>query len=140
MDILGTMIAAHYVGDIWVQTDQQAKTKALPTWRGRAACAVHTITYTLTITTIVAISMALGNSTTTALRAALAIAVTAISHYAADRRVIIARLASYAHGSFHALGSPRPGKDDNPTLATGAFHLDQAWHMGWLIIAAWLIG
>jgi hypothetical protein len=28
------------------------------------------------------------------------------------------------------------GRDDNPTLGTGAHALDQSWHHGWLAVAA----
>ncbi|MER7268917.1 hypothetical protein ABT344_11500 [Micromonospora carbonacea] len=35
-----------------------------------------------------------------------------------------------------ALGTPRPGHDDNPSLGTGAYALDQSWHIGWLFVAA----
>jgi len=34
---------------------------------------------------------------------------------------------------------PRPHRDDNPTLGTGAYALDQSFHIFWLIIAALLI-
>jgi hypothetical protein len=47
----------------------------------------------------------------------------------------------------YALGQPRkglidpddPGKgayDDNPTIGTGAYALDQSWHWWWIFIAA----
>lgn len=37
---------------------------------------------------------------------------------------------------FYGLGTCRPGHDDNPSLGTGAYALDQSWHVGWLMIAA----
>jgi hypothetical protein len=42
-------------------------------------------------------------------------------------------------GEFYRLGAPRRGRDDNPTLGTGAYALDQAWHVGWLFISALII-
>jgi hypothetical protein len=65
----------------------------------------------------------------------------AVSHYWADRRVTLARLAALVPGTggFWTLGAPRPGRDDNPCLGTGAYALDQSWHVGWLFVAALLI-
>jgi hypothetical protein len=34
------------------------------------------------------------------------------------------------------MGIPRPGTDDAAHLGTGAYALDQSWHVGWLFIAA----
>jgi hypothetical protein len=75
------------------------------------------------------------------IRAAAGLAVSAGSHYWADRRSTLAALAELVpgKGSFYRLGTPRPGRDDNPTLGTGAYALDQAWHTGWLLIAALVI-
>jgi hypothetical protein len=67
-------------------------------------------------------------------------AVSAISHYVADRRTPLRRLAGLldrptGKPAFWSLGLPRPGRDDNPTLGTGAYALDQSWHVGWLLVA-----
>jgi hypothetical protein len=62
---------------------------------------------------------------------------------AADVAVVWAALAALIGPRKHAfwrLGAPRPGRDDNPVLGTGAYALDQAWHTGWLFIAALIIG
>jgi hypothetical protein len=40
---------------------------------------------------------------------------------------------------FVKLGAPRPGRDDNPSLGTGTYALDQSWHIGWLFVAALII-
>jgi hypothetical protein len=42
-------------------------------------------------------------------------------------------------GEFWHLGAPRPGHDDNPCLGTGAYALDQSWHIAWLFISALVI-
>ncbi|MGH3921845.1 MAG: hypothetical protein ACRDTT_03035 [Pseudonocardiaceae bacterium] len=43
---------------------------------------------------------------------------------------------SFSKGDFYRLGVPRNGRDDNPSLGTGAYMLDQSWHYGWLGVAA----
>jgi hypothetical protein len=40
--------------------------------------------------------------------------------------------------SFARFGAPREGRDDNPVLGTGAYALDQSWHLGWAAVAAWV--
>ncbi|MEU0516669.1 hypothetical protein [Streptosporangium sp. NPDC006007] len=42
-------------------------------------------------------------------------------------------------GDFHRLGAPRPGTTDAPHLGTGAYALDQSWHIGWLFVSALII-
>jgi hypothetical protein len=62
-----------------------------------------------------------------------------LTHYWADRRTTLAALATrVGKGEFYALGAPRPGREDNPTIGTGAYALDQAWHWVWLLVAALL--
>ena len=41
--------------------------------------------------------------------------------------------------SVRRLGAPRPGHDDNPSLGTGAYALDAAWHHGWEAAAALIL-
>ncbi len=41
--------------------------------------------------------------------------------------------------SFWYLGKPRFGKDDNPSLGTGAYALDQSWHYLWLFVCALIL-
>ena len=134
--------AAHQVGDHWLQTPTQAMTKGGTGWAARAACARH-------VAALAAVKAA-------ALLAAFAVAglpmrpgwwvaglgVDAASHYWADRRSTLRALAAVfgpGKAAFFDLGAPRPGRDDNPTLGTGAYALDQPWHIGWLFIAALII-
>jgi hypothetical protein len=131
------LYVAHQVADHWVQTQHQADCKGEPGWPGRIACAAHVATYTLTA--LVALLFLVGG---TGLRldpwgVAVGLTISAVSHYIADRRTPLKRIAA-ALGSarFYALGTPRPGRDDNPSLGTGAYALDQSWHIGWLFIAA----
>ena len=138
--VFAALYAAHAVADHWVQTQHQADHKGHPGWPGRIACAAHVATYT--ITALVAVTAAwrrldldltLGNLTA-------GLAVSAITHYIADRRTPLRRIAELTgSGPFYILGTPRPGKDDNPSLGTGAYALDQSWHIGWLFISALVV-
>ena len=63
--------------------------------------------------------------------------ISAVSHYIADRRAPLRWFAAVTgHAAFFDLGAARPGRDDNPCLGTGAYAMDQAWHYGWLFVAA----
>lgn len=132
------MYAAHQVADHWLQTDHQAGRKGDPGRPGAAACAAHVATYTAATTaSVLAVTRPLGLRVT--LRAVLAgQAVVAVSHYVMDRRPwgrAIMRTAGKSR--FAGLGVPREGHDDNPTLGTGGYALDQSWHVGWAAVAAW---
>jgi hypothetical protein len=94
---------------------------------------------TLTITKGIAfVALALATGLTTEPLSLLAgFAVDALSHYWADRRTTLARLAEViGKGDFFRMGLLRPGTDDTAHLGTGAYALDQSWHVGWLFIAA----
>jgi hypothetical protein len=134
------LLAAHQVGDHWVQTGAQAACKGGRGWAGRVACAGHVVTLTTTKAVFLAamtltVGLHLAPSWTVA-----ALAVDAVSHYWADRRFTLARLAGWlGKAGFYQLGAPRPYMDDNPSLGTGAYALDQSWHVGWLFVTALLI-
>jgi hypothetical protein len=132
--------AAHAVADHWVQTDQQARRKGLPGSEGRRACAAHVASYVATQ----ALALYAANRVTGAGirpgRAALALAVSAVAHYVADRRTPLRRFAEATGlGEFYALGQPREGRDDNPSLGTGAYALDQSWHLATSVLVPALI-
>lgn len=116
--------AGHWAGDYWVQHEWQAVGKAAPGWPGRRACATHVATYTATLA-LAWWWLALPLSPAWI---AAGLAVSAVTHYAADRRRplrwLAARVGKLAH---HDLGEG---------LATGAACLDQAWHWWWLFAAA----
>ncbi|GIE79058.1 hypothetical protein Aph02nite_50080 [Actinoplanes philippinensis] len=130
---------AHQVADHWVQTQHQADCKGAPGWNGRIACAAHVITYTATaLVAVLGMAVSLGLALSPS-RVAAGLAVSAITHYIADRRTPLKRLAVLCGASrFYALGAPRPGRDDNPTLG-GAYALDQSFHYAWLFVAALII-
>lgn len=140
--VLPALLVAHNVADHWVQTHHQAVTKGTAGWRGRLACAKHVAIYTaVTAVTVLALWVAFGLPISI-LGFSAGQAVSAVSHYWADRRVPLRRLAStgvfgaIGKGDFWHVGTPREGHDDNPTLGTGAYALDQSWHWGWLGVAA----
>lgn len=129
--------AAHQVGDHWVQTGGQAARKGLPGWPGRRACAAHVLTLNGTKCAAVLIVMLVTGLQLAVWPLAAALMIDAASHYWADRRTTLAALARLLGKSgFYTLGAPRAGHDDNPSLGTGAYALDQSWHIGWLFAAA----
>lgn len=132
--------AAHQVGDHWVQTGRQAACKGSRDWTGRAACAGHVLTLTATKAAFLAAAMAVTGLHLAPLWTVAGLAVDAVSHYWADRRFTLAGLAArLGKAGFYALGAPRAGRDDNPSLGTGAYALDQSWHVGWLFVAALIV-
>jgi hypothetical protein len=126
------LYVAHQVADHWVQTDHQAVTKGEPGWVGRWSCLKHVGTYTLTcLLAVLAVALFTGlHVSATAL--ATGLLVNAVSHYVADRRTPLRIIADWV------------GLSRFSRLATaglnGAYLLDQSWHIGWLFLAALLIG
>ena len=126
--VLATLHAAHTVADHWVQTQHQADTKGPPGCPGRLACAAHVATYTATaLAALLAVAwrtdLTLNPAPTTA-----GLAISAITHWIADRRIPLRRMADVLHKS--------PVWLDH---GGGMYALDQSWHIGWLFIAALLI-
>lgn len=163
--VLGTMLVAHNVADHWVQTGWEAANKGRRDRTGRIACLTHVLSYTATtwlFTTVVWIMFDLSISIWGIVAGQ---SISAVSHYWADRRFTLERLATWrGHGDFYRLGQPRdltvlvdsensetvsvykrlvvdengerePAGFDNPSLGTGAYALDQAWHWFWLFIS-----
>jgi hypothetical protein len=135
-DLFAALLAAHQLADHWIQTDRQATMKMNRSREGHLACAGHVAGQAA------AKGLALGVLHLTGRRvswrrACGALAIDAASHYWADRRHTLEALARAAgSGAFWDLGVPRGGHDDNETLGTGWYALDQAWHVTWLYIAA----
>lgn len=133
------LLIAHTVSDHWVQTSHQAAAKGSQDWYGAFACARHVASYTaVTAVAVFALWGAFRLDITWQGFAAGQL-VSAVTHYWADRRFTLAWLARMLGKSqFYVLGAPRAGRDDNPSLGTGAYALDQSWHWGWLGVAAFL--
>lgn len=140
---LAALYAAHEVGDQWVQTHHQACTKGgrgEQQRAGQAACARHVASMTATKALMLGVTSAVTGTRLPLGRTAVALAVDAASHYWADRRYTLAGLADrLGKGEYYRLGSPRPDRDDNLTIGTGAYALDQAWHAAWLWAAALIV-
>lgn len=146
------LTAAGAVGDMWVQNDRCARIKGAhddapvvdkdeetgevlathTAHEGRRACAEHVATYTATQ----ALALVAGNKALSLgirpSRMVAALAVSAVTHYVADRRRPLKLLAeATGKGKFYAV---------NAGGMNGAFHLDQAWHRGWEAAAAVVAG
>ncbi|MFI1994975.1 DUF3307 domain-containing protein [Actinoplanes sp. NPDC020271] len=134
------LYVAHQVADHWIQTQHQADCKGRPGWPGRIACAAHVATYTLAALVALA-AVALSTDLDVAPgKVAAGLAISAVTHYVADRRTPLKRLADLCGaGRFYRLGIPRPGRDDNPSLGTGSYALDQSFHYLFLFVAALVI-
>lgn len=133
------LLVAHRVADHWLQTSHQAVLKDRRDNVGRVACVKHVASYTAaTLLTVLALWGAFGLDITW-WGFAVGQLVSAGTHYWADRRFTLAAFAAaMGKAEFYALGAPRAGRDDNPSLGTGAYELDQSWHWGWLGVAAFL--
>ncbi|MGV9278110.1 hypothetical protein [Streptomyces griseosporeus] len=133
--VYAILTASHEVADYWVQQDKDAVAKGGHGPEGRAACARHVATYTATQALTLAAAdrgLRLGLNWR---RAAAALAVSAGTHYVADRSGgrwresgPSTRLVRFARRTGHAGWLERdPGA--GPLL-------DQAWHKGWIALAA----
>ena len=141
--VFAALYAAHTVGDHWVQTGGQAAGKGgtgAHTAAGRWACTRHVATLTATKLGFLVLAAAVLGLSLAPAAVAAGLAVDAGSHWWADRRHTLAALAArVGKADFYALGTPRPGRDDLPSLGTGAYALDQSWHVGWLFVAALIV-
>ncbi|MFE9662155.1 transcriptional regulator [Streptomyces sp. NPDC005955] len=141
------LYVAHSVGDHWVQTSHQAAHKGAAGWVGRLADVRHVATLTATKAVVLALVVWLLDLHLSALGLLLGFAVDAVTHWWADRRTTLARLARLlGQAEFYALGTPaHPAHPvtvaGTPAahLGTGAYALDQSWHHAWLLVAALLI-
>ena len=148
--VFAALYAAHQVGDHWLSSERGALHKGLRRrdalaaglhpHTGPRACATHVATYTATGAVFLAFTAWRTGLHLDLARTLVALGVSALTHYWTDRRYTLAwlcdRLAFLGKDSFYRLGAPRPGHDDNPTLGTGAYALDQSFHVLWLFIAA----
>src|SRR3982751_2573699 len=104
------LYVAHHVGDYWVQTDHQARHKGAPGAEGRIACLKHVGTYILTqLACLVLVVLALGPLGSPA-GWAIALGVSAWTHYLADRRAPLAWVVNHItpwNRNLLALGKPR---------------------------------
>lgn len=125
--------AASDVADHWVQSDHQAAHKGKPGWEGRRNCAAHVLTYVGTQALVVGVGARILGIRITPGRAAAALAVSAVTHYIADRRTplrkaadAVARLQGAPESAFVRLADHG---------MSGAYALDGAWHHAAELIA-----
>lgn len=143
--------AAGSVGDMWVQTEHQSSVKGaydddpviekdpktgavLATYGTRdgvRACALHAVTYALTQgAALYAANRATGAGMRRG-RIAAAVVFSGVTHYAADRRRPLKRLAgAVGKSGFYAQLAP----------VCGPFELDQSYHRGCEAVAAVIAG
>jgi hypothetical protein len=124
--VYALMRMAADLGDHWIQSDHQAVTKGQhdeyegqSSRAGRIACTAHVATYTATQAAVLyAGSRALGLRLKPG-RVAAALALSAGTHWWADRRMHLKAVAdATGKGNFYQLGGP----------LGGAYALDQAFH------------
>ncbi|MFI6653226.1 hypothetical protein ACIBI8_37255 [Streptomyces sp. NPDC050529] len=133
------LTAAHEVGDYWVQRDAEAVAKGGHGVEGRAACARHVASYAATQAAALLVSDRVLRLGLDWRRAAAGLAVSAVTHYVADRSGgrwredgPSTRLVRFARNTGHEGWLARdPGA--GPLL-------DQAWHKGWIAVAAAVAG
>jgi hypothetical protein len=128
------LTASHEVADHWVQVDSQATAKGTPGPVGAKACVKHVASYTATQGLALLGADRLLGLGLNPRRAAAALAVSAVTHYVADRQGGhwrdphprgVVRLA--------AVTGHRGWLERDP----GAGYLmDQAWHKGCIAVAA----
>ncbi|MBD0743537.1 hypothetical protein [Streptomyces sp. CBMA152] len=131
------LTASHEVADHWVQIDKQAVAKGQPGAEGARACAAHVATYTATQAAALYAADRLLGLRIGWRRASLGLAVSAATHYVADRQGGHWRneephgVVKLAAATGHAGWLQRdPG---------AGYLMDQSWHKGWIAIAAAVI-
>jgi hypothetical protein len=124
--VLPALGAGHWAGDYWLQRHADAVAKGLPGRAGRSACLRHVASYTAAQLTALVIAGAVLAVPLGAAHVAAGLALSAATHYFADRREPLRRLAAaIGKGQFWDQG--------------GAAVLDQAWHWTWVFAAALVI-
>lgn len=136
------LYVGHMIGDHWVQTSGQARTKGGQGRDAVLACVGHVSTLTLTkVAVLVPALLFLGLPVSWG-GVVLALVVDATTHYLIDRRPNLAAAAEYAgRGEFYRFGTGTVDEHGRPAphLGTGAHALDQSAHIAFLFLAALII-
>ncbi|WP_020388984.1 DUF3307 domain-containing protein [Kribbella catacumbae] len=143
---LAALLTAHTVADHWIQTHHQATCKGKPGRVGALACLRHVATYTATTALFGLLVWQVLDLPLSWLGFLTGQFLSATTHYLADRRVYLERFARWiGKADFLRLGVPRTGTDrngnaydDNPSLGTAGYSLDQSFHHLCLFAAALL--
>ncbi|MDF4254710.1 transcriptional regulator [Streptomyces sp. WMMB303] len=126
----------HSLGDHWVQSSCQAASKGQPGWKGRLACARHVLGLTATKGAVLAPVVLALELPLAPVGLVVGLSLDAASHYWADRRTTLARLASRCGTPDHPAAPATAAGKPAAHLGTGAYALDQSWHTLWLGITA----
>jgi hypothetical protein len=133
--VYAALTASHEVADHWVQSDGQAVAKGRPGPEGARACAAHVATYAATQALALAAVQRVTGTRLSWRRAAAGLAVSAVTHYVADRQGGhwrdehprgVVRFAS------DTLGKSGWLRND----PTAGYLMDQSWHKGWIFVAS----
>ncbi|MGC0418375.1 DUF3307 domain-containing protein [Embleya sp. AB8] len=122
------LLTGHQVGDHWIQSHTEAMRKGGPGWSGRWMCVRHVFTLTATKLAAVALVWTTLGLSIGLVGLVVGLAVDAVSHYWADRRTTLRRLAEAA--------GKRDWWENDPHAP---YLLDQSWHLGWLLPSALII-
>jgi hypothetical protein len=139
------MLAGHYIGDHWIQTSGQACKKALNGAESHACavwnCAKHVLTWSATSVVFLGAAFWWLHLPVRPGWLAAGIAVNAVTHFVADLRTPLIWLARAAGRGGYIEHSQvlRPAGPQSTGPGTATFHLDQAWHIAWLFVAALLM-
>jgi uncharacterized membrane protein YwzB len=123
-----TLYAVHLVADYWAQGTRISAGKLRPGLDGHSWCLLHVLIHaTGTIGALWALQAWRITWITDGPRGYLGVALIAVTHYIADRRTLLRRIAI--------------ATDHTPEWLDrgGLAQLDQAWHIAWLVAASLLI-
>lgn len=140
---LGTLFAAlyasHHVADHWAQSNHQASGKGGAGWPGRRACAGHVAGHML-VSVICLASLGIIGIHPGIGTVAIGLGIIAATHYWADRRAPLHRLAALFGKAGFVAGCTvirKPGSAPAETgPGTGLYALDQSFHIAWLFVSA----
>jgi hypothetical protein len=125
---LGALAPGHRLGDYWLQSDHQAVTKGSPGRCGRRACTRHVASLTAAQAGLLALALTATDTPAALLSVGAGLTINAVSHWWADRRETL-------HGLVIAT-EPLTRKRRFYEEFGGAAHMDQAWHMVWMLPSA----
>lgn len=145
------LFVGHSVADHWVQTGCQAVEKGFgppgassaEVRHGQLACLRHVLTLSATKWLLVLAIVVPFHVKLNWWQLAAGLLIDAVSHYWADRRWTLEKLARSRYlnkGEFYDQGTDlvdRAG-ERRPHIGTGRYALDQSWHHLWLLIGAWV--
>lgn len=141
--VFALLYVGHRVGDTWGQRSVDAVHKQIAGPRGALHCGIHVAMLTGTKLLFLVPGVLVLGLPVSAGGVVLALVVDAMSHYLVDRGAPLAAMAR-ATGNEGFITRVTVVRAPNTAPAangpgTGAFELDQAWHLAWLAVAALII-